>query len=196
MLKSNAPLNRISWICHCSRRTRDVYFFCAGLLLENKERQRGCSWEEEQGHRLLQPLALSRAGTVGPSSVSIPHQLQAGGGLTCNPSPASHCRPQRHGLSFCSHPRLSPASLLRFYVNSGVLLDESALCFSAELRLVDFTAPKLLHDDPEHTSQPRNHTGAVLVKEAESCWSSQTEIYNRDLGLVRPLWHSVKWIAA
>lgn len=58
---------------------------------------------------------------------------------------------------------------LQLYVNSGVLPDESALCFTAELWLLDFTAPKLLHDDPEHTSQPRNHTGAVLVKEAESC---------------------------
>lgn len=58
---------------------------------------------------------------------------------------------------------------LQVYVNSRVLPDESALCFAVELWLLDFTAPKLLHDDPEHTSQPRNHTGAVLVKEAESC---------------------------
>lgn len=57
-------------------------------------------------------------------------------------------------LSFIllSPETLSSLPVLQFYVNSGVLRDESALCFTTELRLLDFTAPKLLHDDPEHTS--------------------------------------------
>lgn len=170
--------------------------FYTGPLLENKGKQRGCSWEKERASRPPQPLGPSSAGAVG-SLLLGPHQLRkAWGRLQRRLGTAGCSRPQHCCLSFCSCPSLSPASLFQFYVNSGVLPDESALCFSAELRLLDFTAPKLLHDDPEHTSQPKNHTGGVLVKKAESCWSSQTEIYNHDLGLVRPLWHSVKWIAA
>lgn len=63
-----------------------------------------------------------------------------------------------------------PVFLFQFYVNSGVPLDESALCFAAELWLLDFTAHKnyFMMIQCAHR-KPRNHTGLVLVKEAESC---------------------------
>lgn len=114
--------------------------------------------------RRAEPVLLLQLRAVGTSC--------AGGRRDGSPSAKEEVAAARLGAA-AFHSAFSRDSLQppfsRLCVNSGILPDESALCFAAELRLSDFTAPKLLRDDPEHTSQPRNHTGAVPVEEAGSC---------------------------
>lgn len=70
------------------------------------------------------------------------------------------------GFLFGFQQSLSPAFLASFYVNSGVLLAESELCFVFFFfgSSVAFGRNRLEISSwrPRHTSQLRNHTGAVL----------------------------------
>ena len=76
----------------------------------------------------------------------------------CPQTPHHQDRPGGHRLSLCL-PGLS-SFLFMSYVNSGVLLAGSELCFSAALWLLDAADLKLVHDDPdthgssETTQQP------------------------------------------
>lgn len=81
-----------------------------------------------------------------------------------------------------SRPRLPP----HIYVSSGVLLAESELCLSAALWLLNLTDLKFVHDIQTHVAARKPHRS--LSGKAAACHrSSQTEIYNSDLGLIRPL---------
>lgn len=81
-----------------------------------------------------------------------------------------------------SRPRLPP----HIYVSSGVLLAESELCLSAALWLLNLTDLKFVHDIQTHVAARKPHRS--LSGKAAACRrSSQTEIYNSDLGLIRPL---------
>lgn len=96
--------------------------------------------------------------------------------------PSASPGPSRRHPPRQSRPRLPP----HVYVSSGVLLAESELCFSAALWLLNLTDLKFVHDIQTHVAARKPHRS--LSGKAAACrQSSQMEIYNSDLGLIRPL---------